>query len=171
MNIEAKNQFIQVDSYINLHKIRNMAKDRDYKLRLLKEMMEKGDVHTQMELKRKLKKRGIVFSQATISRALKELGYARAPAGDGSYRLVKVEGREEHIDLLFKLGLEEIIPVGNLIIIKTRPGNAQAVAGAIDRTRVEGIIGTIGGDDTILAVTEKASIARRVAKNLKKMLK
>lgn len=139
-------------------------------MRLLKEIMEKGDVHTQLELKKSLARKGVSVSQATVSRALKELGYARAPAGNGSYRLIKVEGRDEHIDLLFRLGLEEMTPVGNLILIKTRPGNAQAVAGAIDRTRVKGILGTIGGDDTILAVTQDAATARRVVKNLRKML-
>jgi len=143
---------------------------KDHRMRLLKETLEKGDVRTQTELKEKLRRKGTDVSPATISRALKEFGYARAPVGDGTYRLTKVEGRDEHIDLLFRLGLEQLIPVGNFILIKTRPGNAQAVAGAIDRSKIEGILGTIGGDDTILAVTKNASTARSVVKNLKKML-
>ncbi len=147
-----------------------MTKAKNYRLSIIKEILKKGDVPTQTELKKKLKRSGFEVSFATISRALKELGYARSPIGNGSYRLIKVGGRDEHIDLLFRLGLEEIIPVGNLILIKTRPGNAQAVAGAIDRTRLEGILGTIGGDDTILAVTRNVSTARRVVRNLKKMI-
>jgi transcriptional regulator of arginine metabolism len=147
-----------------------MTKAKNQRLNIIKEILKKGEVPTQTELKKKLRKAKIDVSHATISRALKELGYARSPIGDGSYRLIKVEGRDEHIDLLFRLGLEEIIPVGNLILIKTRPGNAQAVAGAIDRSRLEGILGTIGGDDTILAVTQNESTARRVVKNLRKML-
>jgi transcriptional regulator of arginine metabolism len=134
---------------------------------LIRTILEKCDVNSQTELKKRLEKKGIYASQATISRDLKELGYARVPVGDGSYCLVKVKGGDEHIDLLFKLGLEELISVGNFIVIKTKPGNAQAVAGAIDRTRVEGILGTVAGDDTIFAITKNESTACRVVKKLK----
>jgi transcriptional regulator of arginine metabolism len=147
-----------------------MTKGKDYSLNLLREILERGEVRTQRELQEKLRKSGISISQATISRALKELGYARAPVGGGSYRLQKVKEREEHIDIVLRLGLEEIVQVGNLIIIKTRPGNAQTIAGAIDRTGVPGIVGTIGGDDTILGITRDEPTARRVVKNLKKLL-
>jgi transcriptional regulator of arginine metabolism len=147
-----------------------MTKGKDYSLNLVREMLERGDVRTQRELQEKLKKAGIDVSQATISRALKELGYARAPVGGGSYRLLKVKEREEHIDIVLRLGLEEIVQVGNLIVIKTRPGNAQTIAGAIDRTRVQGIVATIGGDDTILGITKDEPTARRVTRDLKKML-
>lgn len=151
-------------------KIIMMRKEKDHRLYLIRAILEKGDVHTQTELKKKLEKKGIDVSLATISRALKELGYARAPIGDGSYRIRKVEGSNEHIDILLKLGLVELTSVGNFIIIKTRPGNAQAVAGAFDRTRVEGILGTVAGDDTIFAITKNESVAHRVIKNLKRYI-
>ncbi len=147
-----------------------MTEGKEYSLNLLRELLESGEVRTQRELQAKLKEAGVAVSQATISRALKELGYARAPVGGGSYRLQKVKEREEHIDLVLKLGLEEIIQVGNLIVIKTRPGNAQTIAGAIDRSRVTGIIATIGGDDTILGITKDEATATGVLKLLKKML-
>lgn len=147
-----------------------MSKDKEQRLEILRRILERGDVHTQTELRKRLKKKGIGLSQSTISRVLKELGYARAPVGDSSYRIVKVDSRDEHIKLLFRLGLEAVIPVGNLIIIKTRPGNAQAVAGAIDRTNIRGILGTVAGDDTIFAITKDESIARKVVKNLKRIL-
>jgi transcriptional regulator of arginine metabolism len=147
-----------------------MTKGKVYSLNLVREMLERGEVRTQRELQLKLRKAGVDVSQATISRALKELGYARAPVGGGSYRLRKVKEREEHIDIVLRLGLEEIIQVGNLIVIKTRPGNAQTIAGAIDRTGVQGIVATIGGDDTILGITRDDPTARRVVQNLRKML-
>jgi transcriptional regulator of arginine metabolism len=147
-----------------------MSKGKEYSLSLVRELLETGEVRTQRELQANLKRAGVDVSQATISRALKELGYARAPVGGGSYRLQKVKEREEHIDIVLRLGLERIVQVGNLIIIKTRPGNAQTVAGAIDRTGLTGIIATIGGDDTILGITKDEPTASRVVKNLKKML-
>jgi transcriptional regulator of arginine metabolism len=147
-----------------------MIKDRDLRLNMIKAILDKGDIHTQVELRKKLKEKGIETTQATISRDLKELGYSRAPIGDGSYRLVKVEGRDEHVDIFFKFGLEKMIQVRNFIVFTTRPGNAQAVAGAIDRTHVEGILGTVGGDDTIFAITKNESVAARVIKNLQRYL-
>jgi transcriptional regulator of arginine metabolism len=147
-----------------------MIKNRDLRLNMIKVILDKEDIHSQIELRKKLKEKGIDTTQATISRDLKDLGYSRAPVGDGSYCLVKVEGRDEHIEILFKLGLEEIIQVENFIVIKTRPGNAQSVAGAIDRTHVEGILGTVAGDDTIFAITKNETDAHRVTKNLKRYL-
>jgi transcriptional regulator of arginine metabolism len=147
-----------------------MTDGKEYSLSLVREILEKGDVRTQRELQARLKETGVEVSQATISRALKELGYARAPVGGGAYRLQKVREREEHIDIVLKLGLEEIIQVGNLIVIKTRPGNAQTIAGAIDRSHVPGIIATIGGDDTILGITNDEPTADSVVKYLRKML-
>ncbi len=147
-----------------------MPKEKGQRLNVIRAILEKGDVHTQTELRKRLKKKAIDVSQATISRDLKELGYARAAIADGSYRLVKVADSEEQIGLLFKLGQVKLVSAGNILIIKTRPGNAQAVAGAIDRARIEGILGTVGGDDTILAVTKNESIARKVVKDLKRYL-
>lgn len=136
----------------------------------IREILQSGKVHTQTELKKKLKERKIKASQATISRDLKELGYIRAPIGDGTYRIIKVEGGKERLDLLFRMGLVELKQVGNIIIIKTKPGNAHALGGAIDRARIEDIVGTVAGDDTIFAVTQDDSIARRVIKKLKRFV-
>lgn len=147
-----------------------MIKGRNLRLEMVKTILRKGDIHTQIELRKRLQEKGIETTQATISRDLKELGYSRAPRGDGSYRLVKVEGRDEHIEIFFKIGIEEIIQVENFILVKTRPGNALAVAGAIDRTHVKGIIGTVAGNDTFLAITKNKSVAGNVTKKLKKYL-
>lgn len=137
---------------------------------MIQAILKTYEIHSQVELKEILKKKGYDVSQSTLSRDLKGLGYIRAPIGDGSYRIIKVDGGEEHIDLLFKLGLVELIYVDNIIVIKTRIGNAQAVAGAIDRARIDGIIGTVAGDDTILALTRNKSVASRVIKELKKYI-
>lgn len=147
-----------------------MSKEKDRRLNLIREILKRGGVHTQTELKNKLNKKGFNVSQATVSRDLKELGYIRAPIGDGTYRIIKVEGGKERIDLLFKMGLVELSPVGNIIIIKTKPGNAHALAGAIDRAQIEGIIGTVAGDDTIFSVTREEAIAGRVIKKLKRFV-
>jgi len=164
------NQYRELYETLIYEKTVVMNKAKTYRINTIRAILESGDVHTQTELRRRLGKKGIRASQATISRDLKELGYSRVPIGDGSYRLVKVESRDEHVEIHFKLGLEEMVQVGNFVVIKTRPGNAQAVAGAMDRTHVEGIIGTVAGDDTIFAITKSETDARRIIKNLKRYL-
>ncbi|MCL6479685.1 MAG: arginine repressor, partial [Peptococcaceae bacterium] len=56
---------------------------------------------------------------------------------------------------------------GNLIVIKTLPGEAQGVASAIDHSGWEGIIGTVAGDDTILVVTKPKGAVKGVLKRFR----
>lgn len=144
--------------------------EKNKRQNIIREILKEGSVHSQMELKQELEDRGIEVSQSTISRDLKELGYIRAPVGDGSYRLISVGGGKERLDLLFKLGLIEIDSVDNLVVIKTKPGNAQAVAVAVDRAMIEGIVGTVAGDDTILIITRSKSKAADTIEKLEKYI-
>lgn len=147
-----------------------MPRRKNNRLKIIQAILKADEIHSQVDLKERLKKKGYDVSQSTLSRDLKELGYIRAPIGDGSYRIIKVDSGEERIDLLFKLGLVELIGIDNIIVIKTRIGNAQAIAGAIDRARIDGIIGTVAGDDTILSLTRNKSVASRVIKKLKRYI-
>jgi len=147
-----------------------MNKEKKPRLSLIQAILEEGSVHTQADLKDKLKEKGFDISPATISRDLKKLGYIRVPIADGSYRVVKAESNVEQIDLLLRLGITEIIPVDNIIIIKTRPGNAHAVGGTIDRAQIDGIMGTVAGDDTIFAITKNKKTTEKVVKILKEYI-
>jgi transcriptional regulator of arginine metabolism len=147
-----------------------MSKIKNKRLEIVRSILNENKVHSQVELKERLKESGVKISQSTLSRDLKELGYIRAPIGDGSYRIIKVEGGEERLDLLFRLGLVELSYVNNVIVIKTKTGNAQAVCTAIDHARIEGIVGTLAGDDTIFALAKKKSVAVRVVAELKKYI-
>ena len=147
-----------------------MAKNKNKRLEVVRSVLKEDRVQTQSELREKLKECGIRISQSTLSRDLKELGYIRAPIGDGSYRIIKVEGGEERLDLLFRLGLVELSYVNNIIVIKTKTGNAPAVCTAIDHARIEGLVGTLAGDDTIFAVATSKIAASRIVNELKKYI-
>ncbi|MEJ2306305.1 MAG: arginine repressor [candidate division WOR-3 bacterium] len=147
-----------------------MSKIKNKRLEIVRSLLNENKIHSQVELKDKLKECGINISQSTLSRDLKELGYIRAPIGDGTYRIIKVEGGEERLDLLFRLGLVKISYVNNIIVIKTKTGNAQAVCTAIDHARIDGIVGTLAGDDTIFALAKNKSVANRVVTELKKYI-
>jgi len=54
----------------------------------------------------------------------------------------------------------------NLVVVRTPPGHANAVGRAIDLAGLEGIVGTVAGDDTVLVVLEDAASARRFKNSL-----
>ena len=120
-------------------------------------------VHSQSELARLLAENGVVVTQATLSRDLEELGAVKLRGADGSppaYVVPPEGGRplrpsEAAPARLVRL-LEELLTgadsSGNLVVLRTPPGAAQFLASALDRSGLPQLIGTIAGDDTILAI-------------------
>jgi transcriptional regulator of arginine metabolism len=64
----------------------------------------------------------------------------------------------------------EVREAQNLLVIKTAPGSAQPVAAAIDAEGWSEIVGTVGGDDTILVISQSKKNAHRLATRLRGML-
>jgi transcriptional regulator of arginine metabolism len=64
---------------------------------------------------------------------------------------------------------ETIVSTGNLVLITTPPGAAQVVAAAIDRGAIEGVLGTVAGDDTLLVVVADEIGGRRIADELEEL--
>ena len=120
------------------------------------ELVEREPVHSQQELRARLRKRGIDTTQATLSRDIQELGlvkraadsaYARAAQAAAPVVLPSDSLRRQMAALL--RGVERVDP---MLVLRTDPGQAQALGVAIDRARLEEVAGTIAGDDTILVV-------------------
>lgn len=114
-------------------------------------------VETQEDLAAALRKNGFEVTQATVSRDIKELGLIKSPYEKNLFRYaIPGERPVPHSDERLKRLLRDSVVVldysENLIIIKTHPGEAQAVASAIDHAGWKEIIGTVGGDDTIMVV-------------------
>ncbi len=133
---------------------------------LIKKIIENYDISTQTQLLETLKKEGVSINQPTISRDLRELSVIKAARGLGKivYQLptdsdsVSMnEFRHKFINLV-----SDIQYTGNLILVKTPPGEAQAIAKAIDNSRIKNIMGTVAGDDTILVVIDKVGNAKKV---------
>lgn len=119
------------------------------------EVIDQEAVASQEELRQKLAARGIEATQATISRDLKSLGLVKR-AGDGAYVRPGVERgspvTEEQLRRAVAALVRNIERVGNLVVVRTDPGQAQGVAVLLDRAQVAEVAGTIAGDDTILIV-------------------
>ena len=108
---------------------------------IILEILAKRKVKNQRSLEKLLSERGVKTGQSLLSRRLKFLGIEKR---DGAYFLPqpKIEG----------LRITPVLP--NLIVIKTLPGHAQAVAFNLDNQPLKGLAGTIAGDDTILCIIE-----------------
>ena len=130
--------------------------------RLLKKIMNEQEIGDQTRLLHELKKKGIKCTQATISRDLQELGVTKVRIKPGVYRY-EVQGTvgrdvlRNKLKILFKNFVIDIKGTGNLLLIKTSPGNANGVANFIDRLEIKEILGTVAGDDTVLIILDKAA--------------
>jgi transcriptional regulator of arginine metabolism len=134
---------------------------------IIKNIIETKKISTQDELMKELSKKGIKINQPTISRDLREMSVIKAAKGFGRfvYQMpaeVEVDLDEfRHKFLNLVLGIEH---TDNLILIKTFPGEAQGLGKIIDNARLESILGTVAGDDTILVVVDKEINVRKVLK-------
>jgi transcriptional regulator of arginine metabolism len=142
--------------------------------RKILEIISKEAIETQEDLALALNKAGFKVTQATISRDIKELGLIKIPAENNvSYYSLGIERPfpriEGQLKRLFRDSVVSLDTSENLIIIKTHPGGAQAVASAIDQAGWREIIGTVGGDDTILVVVKPKTATGDVLKRFKEL--
>jgi len=138
---------------------------------ILRAVIAEKSVGDQIQLRAELKRRGIAATQATVSRDLQELGVVKTRVGRGSYRYELGDKLSQDVlwaklTVLFKNFVLGLKGTGNLLLIKTSPGNANGVASFIDRIALEEVLGTIAGDDTILAVVVDAVRRRKLEARL-----
>ena len=127
-------------------------------------------IHTQEELARELARQGIQATQVTLSRDIKKLGLAKTAQG---YTPLAAAAGVERVDLHQVAGefLREVRLAQNLVVVKTPPGKANALAVELDRAGWPDVVGTIAGDDTILLVAPNASTARRLRQKLLELVR
>ena len=135
------------------------------------QLVHGGMVRSQSELRSLLRRRGFAVAQPTLSRDLRELGLARTPTGYTApaepSAFVLPARRAEVLDRVLGQMVLAVQVAGALVIIKTPPAGAHPVARAIDEAVLDGVAGTIAGDDTVFVATPDASTARRVERRLR----
>ena len=130
-----------------------------------------GAVRSQEELRALLRRRGFAVAQPTLSRDLRELGLHRTPTGyapppDASAAVP--EGRRAaSLDRILGEMVLAVHVAGTLVVVRTPPAGAHPVARAIDEALLEGVVGTIAGDDTVFVATPDPAAARRVDRRLR----
>ena len=132
-------------------------------------------VTNQPQLVELLAAEGIAATQATVSRDLDDLGAVkvRVPGGETVYAIPEYEpariAPEDQLRRVMGEWVAEVRRSGNLIILRTPPGCAHVVASALDRSGIDGVIGTVAGDDTLLVVAEEDVGGPELAARLKEL--
>lgn len=134
------------------------------------EIIAENTIETQEQLIEKLNEAGYNVTQATVSRDIRELRLMKISCGFGVYKYV-VSNQETHSHSAKYLNIlrETITTIehaGNLVVVKTYAGMAQAAAAALDSMSWTEIIGSIAGDDTIMIVLRSGETARSFASEL-----
>jgi len=133
----------------------------------VRDVISTREVSSQEELRRLLYRRGHRVTQATLSRDIHELGLVKTAEG---YKLPQGEDSElslPSIERLIQTFVYEVRKAQNLVVVKTSAGSAQPVSAAIDAEEWEEVVGTIGGDDTILAIAPNANLAGKLAQRIR----
>lgn len=117
-------------------------------------------ISSQEELMDRLSKKGHNITQATLSRDIKKLKLIKAHTSTG-YRYQIHTGKT--IPAVRSNGILSVDASSNLMVIKTGPGFAAAVASTIDNNIVcSSIMGTIAGDDTVLLILRSSDSIEQV---------
>lgn len=147
---------------------------KSYRQAVLLEIIQEHDIDTQEELLEKLRERNFNVTQATISRDINELKLIKVPIENGKYKYVPKQQDEldtqSNFRNLFRTAVRSIDFAQNMIVLKTTSGMAQGVCVALDSIEMDGILGTIAGDDTIFVVTSSNSKSASLASELKKIM-
>lgn len=122
----------------------------------IRELIANDEIETQDELVDRLKQDGFNVTQATVSRDIKELHLVKVPLIDGRYKYsLPADQRFNPLQKLKRSLMDAFVRIdnaGNLLVMKTMPGNANAIGALIDNLDWDEILGTICGDDTILII-------------------
>ena len=138
------------------------------------ELINNYEIDTQDALMEHLCAEGYPVTQATVSRDIRDLDLVKVATHSGSYKYVVSDisrrslGNRGHISSVSDTVIS-IKCAQNIVVLKTTPGMAQAVALAVDRMPNDQIVGSVAGDDTIIAVTPDSAVAEEVALKMRKM--
>lgn len=138
-------------------------------------LIQQHEVTNQPQLVELLAAEGITATQATVSRDLDDLGAikVRVPGGATVYAVPEfAPERVAPLDQLRRVMGEWVADVthsANLVILRTPPGCAHVVASALDRSGIDGLLGTVAGDDTMMCVATEAVGGAQLAATLREL--
>jgi transcriptional regulator of arginine metabolism len=115
-------------------------------------------LHTQQELAAALRAQGISATQVTLSRDIRELALIKTPQGYQQPAAAPPPGPD--FAQVAREFLRDVRVAQNLLVLRTPPGHANALASALDHADWPEVAGTIAGDDTVLVVAPNHTTAQ-----------
>ncbi len=138
-------------------------------------LIEQHEVTNQPQLVDLLAGEGITATQATVSRDLDDLGAVkvRVPGGATVYAVPEfAPERVAPLDQLRRVMGEWVADVShsaNLVVVRTPPGCAHVVASALDRSGLDGLLGTVAGDDTMMCIAVESVGGATLAESIREL--
>ncbi|WP_456274923.1 transcriptional regulator AhrC/ArgR [Bacillus sp. AK031] len=140
----------------------------------IRELISNHDIETQDELVDRLKNANFNVTQATVSRDIKELHLVKVPLMDGRYKYsLPADQRFNPLQKLKRTLTDAFVKIdcaGHMLVMKTLPGNANAIGALIDNLDWEEILGTICGDDTCLIICRTERDTQKISQQFLDML-
>lgn len=145
---------------------------KDKRHKKILELIDNFNIETQDDLLNMLKECGFNVTQATVSRDIKDLRLVKTIDNTGKYKYtldVNLSNGVTYNSLKgFSYSIKSIDSSGNMVVIKTLSGMAQAVCANIDSMDVDNMLGTIAGDDTIfILMRDQESLNKFIAETRK----
>ena len=138
------------------------------------ELIAEHEIDTQEKLAELLEIAGFEVTQATVSRDIKDLRLVKTLASSGKYRYGLPEaGGEQNMDRylsIFKNTVRSVNSSGNMIVLKTLTGCANAACEAIDSLGFDHILGSIAGDNTIFIVADDDQQAKSLTAHFEELM-
>lgn len=131
----------------------------------LHRIIEKHRVVSQTQAATLLADAGFAATQPTVSRDLAAIGATKIRDQIGE-RYQLGQGTPTAFGPTLDQFVLDVVPSGNLVVVKTPPAAAHYVASALDGAELPGIAGTVAGDDTLLVVAAPGHTGRDVARLL-----
>jgi transcriptional regulator of arginine metabolism len=131
----------------------------------IRSLLAEQDIASQAELLQQLAAQGFSVSQPVLSRDLRALDVAK----QGGYYRIPEQDRVTPLVALRSL-LRRVDPASNFLVVRCEPGAASAVARAREAEQLEGVVGTIAGDDTVLVATNSIAAEQRAQRRVQELL-
>ncbi|HEY8656714.1 MAG TPA: hypothetical protein VIN34_08270 [Candidatus Limnocylindria bacterium] len=143
---------------------------KQHRQQALLRLVAERPLRTQGEVARALRAAGFPATQATVSRDIVELGLVKAARGGGQAyappSLSAAPGGAERLRRFCEDYPVESCVAGTILVLRTSPGTANALAIALDTTSLDDVVGTLAGDDTVFIATTASGRARALAARL-----
>lgn len=137
-------------------------KKRQERQEVIRRIIRAERVRTQRVLVDLLREAGYECTQATVSRDITEMGLRKLPEG------VYVLAEDLHLQRMVSDLVTDVRSTTNLVLVKAQSGTAPGVAAALDKAELDGILGSVSGDDTILVIVESEKEAVWLVETLDK---